>query len=112
MDALKDMYHSLYGKPSLIRGLKAWNEVAKEEGITNSQLALRWVTYHSVLDGEKGDSVILGGKSVEQLEDCFHGLEKGPLSEGAVGEIEEIWDGIGEDAPRDNWNSYLEQKMA
>lgn len=112
MEGLKEMYNSLYNKPSLIEGLKIWNEVAKEEGITNSQLSLRWVSYHSYLNGEKGDRVVLGGKNVEQLEDSFMALERGPLSEGAMEKIEEIWGAIKKDAPRDNWNSYLAPKAA
>lgn len=48
------------------------------------QIALRWVSHHSLLARDKGDNILIGASSVKHLEANLVDLEKGPLpQEGA-----------------------------
>ena len=51
------------------------------------QIALRWVSHHSLLKREHGDNILIGASSVAHLGDNLVDLEKGPLpDEGESGE--------------------------
>jgi aflatoxin B1 aldehyde reductase len=41
--------------------------------------ALRWVSHHSLMKREYGDSIIIGASSLEHIEQNLVNLEKGPL---------------------------------
>ena len=43
--------------------------------------ALRWVSHHSLMKREYGDSVIIGASSLAHIEQNLVDLEKGPLRE-------------------------------
>ena len=88
------MYHNLYNKPSLLKALDHWEKIAKEAGVSQAQLAYRWVTYHSALSQEKGDGIIVGASRPSQLEETLKGLDEGPLSDDTVKEIEGVWDTV------------------
>jgi aflatoxin B1 aldehyde reductase len=98
------MYSSMYGKPTLLEALDTWNQIAKDEGISKSELSYRWITHNSALRGELGDAVIIGAKTVEHLRDTMAGIRNGPLSAGVAKKIDEIWEHIAADAPLDNYH--------
>lgn len=45
-----------------------------------------------MLDGAKGDAVVLGASSLEQAERNLEAVEAGPLEEGMVGLVEGVWE--------------------
>lgn len=66
--------------------------VARHEGLTMVETALRWVVHHSglrVVDGD--DGVLIGVSSVAQLGDNLDSLEKGPLPADVVAALDEAW---------------------
>ncbi|KAJ6783390.1 hypothetical protein PWT90_05850 [Aphanocladium album] len=71
--------------------LARWNEVADKEGVSAAELAYRWVTHHSALDGDRGDAMIIGTSSPEQLEETLTGIKRGRLSDEACAIIQQIW---------------------
>lgn len=79
------------GNPKFLEILAKWNAVAEGEGVSGAELAYRWVAYHSVLNQENGDALIIGASSPEQLEETLNGIGKGPLSDKACAGIHEIW---------------------
>lgn len=99
------MYHSLYSKPRMIAALEKWEEVAEMEGISRASLAYRWVA--EALDGGKGDALVIGASSVEQLEQTLDALEEGPLSNEALEMIDGIWELVKADAPFDNYHGNI-----
>lgn len=99
------LYNKLYNKPTLLKGLERWGEVAEKHKIPKSHLAYRWLAFHSFLDDKKGDAVIIGGKNYEQTADTLDALKEGPLSDEVVSEINEIWDSIKDEAPINNYIS-------
>lgn len=86
------MYHGLYSKPSLLSALERWEAIAKDAGVSRAALAYRWVTYHSALNKEAGDGIILGASRPSQLEETLLSIEEGPLPEATAKAIEEWWD--------------------
>lgn len=91
------MFNSIFNKPKLLEGLKLWNEVARDEGISPAELAYRWLSFHSIL--KEGDAVIVGSSRPAQLEQTLKGIAKGPLKVTSVERIEEVWKIARDDAP-------------
>jgi aflatoxin B1 aldehyde reductase len=100
---LNKVYNGLYNKPSFVAALDVWEQIAKDEGVSNAELAYRWIVYHSKLDGRFGDAVVLGARKHEQLRQTVEMIKKGPLSDAAVGRIDRIWEDIKGDAWLDNF---------
>lgn len=74
--------------------LHIWNNIALAEGISASEMAYRWVAFHSVLSCEHNDAMIFNASSTEQLEETLDRIEKGPLSEKSIAHIDAIWETI------------------
>lgn len=96
-------FQELYNHEKLKEALDRWCEVAEEEGVSGFQLAMRWAAFHSAMDKERGDGIILGAKDNEQLLDVFEVLEQGPLSSRAVRRVDEVWAIAKEKAPTNNY---------
>lgn len=50
--------------------------------------------YNSPLKAERGDGLIIGASSLEQLEQTLAGIGKGPVSDAAARAIDEIWESV------------------
>ncbi|KAI0166752.1 aldehyde reductase [Hypoxylon sp. FL1284] len=103
------LYHALYGSEPLLAALDAWNAAADAEGLAGIAMAYRWVAHHSALDPARGDALLLGARSPEQLRQVVAWIRAGPLSAEAVARIDAIWDGIAPYAPVDNYHSYVKK---
>ncbi|KAK8137946.1 hypothetical protein PG984_001326 [Apiospora sp. TS-2023a] len=104
---LGKVYTALYCKPSYLDALDAWVQIAKDEGVSQGELAYRWVCCNSALRGDLGDGILIGGVKPESFREAVGWTKKGPLSADAVKRIDAIWDTIKADAPLDNYNDYL-----
>lgn len=108
---LGDMYTRLYGKECMYNDLDEWGEIAKAAGISKAGLAYRWVVYHGGLRRERGDGVVIGARTVGQLEETLGAVEAGPLEGWVAERASGVWEMVREEAPRDNWNDYLYLKQ-
>ncbi|KAJ5895025.1 hypothetical protein N7495_006716 [Penicillium taxi] len=99
------VYHRLYNKPALLEGLKLWEKISKESGIPKAELAYRWVAHNSALSGELGDGVVVGSRTIEQLNQTFDGLDKGPLDVKLAEQVAEVWKTVENESPLDNLNA-------
>ncbi|CAI9605536.1 unnamed protein product [Staurois parvus] len=61
--------------------------------------ALRWMYHHSKLQGNRGDAVILGMSSTEQLLSNLAGAEGGPLLPPVVAAFNNAWNLVAHDCP-------------
>lgn len=104
------MYNTLYGKESLLNALEEWAKIAADAGISKAALAYRWVTFNSVLSAKYGDGVIIGASKSSQLEESLNAIEAGPLDKAIADRVDALWDGIKHEAPRDNFNSFINLK--
>lgn len=100
------LYRGLYFKPAYMKALGQWEQIAKDEGIDRAELGFRWTAWNSKIDasGKTGDGLVIGASRPEQLTKTLEYLRKGPLSEKASKAIDEIWEGIKNEAPIDNFN--------
>lgn len=64
---------------------------AEKYGISGHAAALRWTTFHSVLDGKYGDGVIFGVSNLDQLKKTLDALEDGPLPAELADAIEAVY---------------------
>ncbi|KAL4870713.1 hypothetical protein BDV12DRAFT_165654 [Aspergillus spectabilis] len=104
------MHHTLFNKPALLDGLRLWEKISEESGIPNIELAYRWVVHNSAL--RKGDKIIFGARSLQQLQETLASIKKGPLSAEIGKRIEEVWKIAEKDSPRDNYNDGMLKVMA
>ena len=100
---LAKVYNGMYNRPSFVAALDVWEQIAKDEGVSRAELAYRWVAYHSKLDGAKGDVIIVGARNIQQFKETIKALQAGPLSEGAVKKIDEVWESVKGEASLDNY---------
>ncbi|CAN8096223.1 unnamed protein product [Discula destructiva] len=105
---LGSMYRKLFAdKEATLASLGTWNEIAAAEGISNIDMAYRWVVHHSALDGALGDAVIFGALKENHLRGNLAAVSKGPLSEEAVARIGKIWEAVKAESHLDNFNGYI-----
>lgn len=62
-----------------------------DEKITVPGAAFRWIFNHSLLDGSKGDAVVLGASRLEQLSENLELTKAGPLHQDVVNFMEDWW---------------------
>ncbi|GMM38255.1 hypothetical protein DASC09_055940 [Saccharomycopsis crataegensis] len=111
-DMVGTIYNSLYNKPELVKGLETWGSLAEKAGTTRAGLAYRWIIYHSELSKQNGDAVIIGVRSVAQLEQIFEFVNEGPIKdESIVSEIDKLWDNVKDEAPVNNY-SFVEKQIS
>jgi len=101
---LQGVYKALYVKPAYIDALAKWEAAAAAESVTRAELATRWVAFNPLLKKERGDGIIIGVSSNEQLEQTLNYLKKGKLSDEAIKAIDDIWEAIKHEAPYDNFH--------
>ncbi|OKL63191.1 hypothetical protein UA08_01880 [Talaromyces atroroseus] len=101
------LYNSLYNTPVKLDFLAKFGKIASDDGISQAELAHRWVTYNSYLDADKGDAIIVGARFGSQLTATLEWLKKGPLSQETVDKLDEIWKGVEGEAILDNFNDFI-----
>ncbi|GAA6022527.1 hypothetical protein JCM11491_005589, partial [Sporobolomyces phaffii] len=85
-------YRQRYWNESYFEALDKIGPVANEYGLTLAEVALRWISHHSLLSRDRGDAVLIGASSVQHLESNLDDLEKGPLPERVVQVLDEAWE--------------------
>jgi aflatoxin B1 aldehyde reductase len=106
-----DMYVKLYGGESMNKALDMWAELATDAGISKAALAYRWIAHHSALKNGHGDQIIIGASKPSQLEESLTAIEAGPLEPRIAKRVDDIWETVKHEAPRDNWHNYLSDKF-
>ncbi|KAK5163450.1 uncharacterized protein LTR77_010632 [Saxophila tyrrhenica] len=89
-------FRGWYDRPSMHEAVKRLRQMAAEAGVGMDELALRWIVYHSALSDK--DGVILGASRIQQLENNLAQIKKGPLEEGVVQQLNELWEGVKHEA--------------
>jgi len=85
-------YRNRYWNDSYFKALEKIGPVANKHNLTLAEVALRWMSHHSLLSREKGDAILIGASSIEHLESNLVDLEKGPLPQDVVDVLGEAWD--------------------
>lgn len=85
------MYRQRYWNDHYFHALEIVKPVAEKHGLTLAEVALRWVSHHSMMKREFGDSVIIGASSTTHIEQNLLDLEKGPLPEEVLKALDDAW---------------------
>ncbi|KAK6189352.1 hypothetical protein LQW54_013347 [Pestalotiopsis sp. IQ-011] len=89
---------SWYDKPSFHHAIRQLSALCETHGVDMVKTRLRWILHHSALDGGLGDGVIIGPRNQQQLDAYAAGIHGGPLPEALVKGINDLWEGVAEDA--------------
>ena len=74
-------YRSRYWNEPYFKAIESIRAVADKHGLTMAEIALRWISHHSLLKRAHGDAILIGASSLNHIEQNLVDLEKGPLRE-------------------------------
>ncbi|KAF7295096.1 Aldo-ket-red domain-containing protein [Mycena indigotica] len=77
-------YRQRYWNESYFKALSTIRMVVKEYNLTMAEVALRWLSHHSLMAREHGDSIIIGASNLTHIQQNLLDLEKGPLRETSL----------------------------
>ena len=84
-------YQGRYWKKTYFDAVNKINETAQKHGISIVDATYRWMAYHSMLDGNRGDSILIGASKIDHLTQNIEALNQGALPEDVVKAFEEAW---------------------
>ncbi|KAI0315866.1 NADP-dependent oxidoreductase domain-containing protein [Amylostereum chailletii] len=84
-------YRNRYWKEPYFQAVDLVRATCDAHGLTMAEVALRWISNHSKMKREHGDSVIIGASSVKHIEQNLVDLEKGPLPDEVLKVLDEAW---------------------
>ena len=58
-----------YWSKATFDALQMIDKAAKAEGLTMPEIAFRWLTHHSAMSKEYGDSILIGASKLEHVEE-------------------------------------------
>lgn len=61
------IYGHRYWKSQYFDALQLIREASEKAGLTMSEVALRWVSHHSLMSPEHGDAVLIGASSLAHI---------------------------------------------
>ncbi|MBQ7624458.1 MAG: aldo/keto reductase [Clostridia bacterium] len=92
-------YLRRYWKQSFFDAFDLIKDASVKYGISAVEATYRWLLYHSMLDGERGDAVIVGVSKLSHLQQILKTPGAGPLPEELVSAFEAAWDIAKNDSP-------------
>jgi len=87
-------YRNRYWKPAYFEALAAIRPVVAAHGLTMAEVALRWISHHSLMRREHGDAVLIGASSLAHIEQNLVDLEKGPLPDEVLEALDAAWERV------------------
>jgi len=84
-------YRARYWNEPHFKALAFIKAVAEAHNLTMAEIALRWISRHSLMKREYGDAVIIGASSIAHIEQNLVDLEKGPLPDEVVKALDDAW---------------------
>lgn len=92
-------YQGRYWKRSCFDAVDIVKAAAERHGLTPLEVTYRWLANHSMLNGDRGDSIIIGASKLEQLRQNIEAVQAGPLPEDVIDAFEKAWMISKADAP-------------
>ncbi len=84
-------YQGRYWKKSFFDGVDVIKTAAEKHGISSIEACYRWLAYHSMLDAERGDAILIGASKLNHLQQNMQTVNAGPLPEDVVEAFETAW---------------------
>ena len=84
-------YQGRYWKKSYFDAVEIIKETAGKYGISTVEATYRWLAYHSMLNGERGDAILIGASKLHHLQQNMETVKAGPLPKDVVDAFEKAW---------------------
>lgn len=84
-------YQGRYWKKSFFDAVKVIKAASKKHGITTIEATYRWLAYHSMLNGDRGDAILIGVSRLNHLQQNMETVKAGPLPEDIVSAFDSAW---------------------
>lgn len=92
-------YQNRYWKKSFFDAVELMKKVSEKYGITTVEATYRWLAYHSMLNAERGDAIIIGASKLHHLRQNIETIKAGPLPEELLTSFEQAWNITKADSP-------------
>ena len=92
-------YQKRYWKKSFFDAVDIIKGAAENHGMTTIDATYRWLAYHSMLNGERGDAILIGASKLGHLKQNMETVKAGPLPEEVVDAFERAWEVTKGDSP-------------
>ena len=84
-------YQGRYWKKSFFDAVDLIKAAAEKNGITSIEATYRWLAYHSMLKGDRGDAILVGASKLNHLKQNMDTVKAGPLPGDVVAAFEQAW---------------------
>ncbi len=85
-------YQGKYWNKTNFDAIQVIREATEKCGLTMIEATYRWLAYHSMLDGDRGDAILIGASKLNHLIDNMNTVKAGPLPEEVVDAFKRAWD--------------------
>lgn len=92
-------YQGRYWKKSFFAAVEIIKEAASKHGMTMVEATYRWLAYHSMLNGDRGDAILIGASKLHHLQQNMETVKAGPLPEEMFAAFETAWSVSKKDSP-------------
>lgn len=92
-------YQGRYWKKSFFDGVDVIKTAAEKHGISSIEATYRWLAYHSMLSGDRGDAILMGASKLAHLLQNMETVKAGPLPDDMVEAFEQAWQIAKGDSP-------------
>ncbi len=92
-------YQGRYWKKSFFDAVELLKTAAEKHGITIVEATYRYLAYHSMLDHDRGDAIIIGASKLSHLQQNMEAVKRGPLPEDMLEVFERAWQITKADSP-------------
>lgn len=84
-------YQGRYWKKSFFDGANVIKAAAEKNGINSIEATYRWLACHSMLNGDRGDAILIGASKLSHLIQNMEAVKAGPLPEDVIEAFETAW---------------------
>ena len=92
-------YQKRYWKKSFFEAVDLIKQAGEEYGISTIEATYRWLSYHSMLNGDRGDAIIIGASKLNHLIQNMNAVKSGPLPDDIVKAFDQAWEITKGDSP-------------
>ncbi len=93
-------YKNRYWKQSYFDAISVLKAVCAKYGISIIEATYRWMAFHSMLNMERGDAIIIGASKLSQLEQNVAAVASGALPQELAEAFNNAWETTKADAPQ------------
>ena len=85
-------YQKRYWRKSYFEAVEIIKKTAEKNGISSIEATYRWLAFHSMLNADRGDAIIIGASKLGHLKQNIAAINAGPLPEKIVKAFETAWE--------------------